>query len=175
MVLAALTLMGAPVAAAHTELLWSTPDNGSVLAAAPTEVVLTFVDDLLEAAVKVSITDESGTVVAKDVAQADGADVTVPWPADLPPGTYSVNYRVVSADGHPVSDSMTFSYRGASSATVAVASTASLSPTGSVTAAATPSSGQPVLPIIIALLVVFAAGVAVTLALRRHSAKRGTA
>ena len=180
--LAALSLVGAPTASAHTELLWSTPDDGSVLSSVPTEVVLTFVDELLEASVKVAITDESGTVVAKDVAQADGADVTVSWPADLPPGTYSVNYRVVSADGHPVSGSVSFSYTGAAASPSASASpaaatatavpTASPSPTPTPTAAVATQAGLPVLPIALGLLAILASGIVLTFAVRRRTAGR---
>src|SRR5690606_18507330 len=35
--------------------------------------------------------------------------VTVPVPGDVPQGTYLVSYRVISADGHPVSGALTYS------------------------------------------------------------------
>lgn len=107
-------VMGAVVIAtpahAHTDLVTTTPANGDVLDGAPTAVTLTFNEELLEAAVRVSITDESGAVVAKDIAESAGSDVIVPWPADLAAGTYVVSYRVVSGDGHPVSGDLTFTY-----------------------------------------------------------------
>lgn len=106
--------MGAVVIAApahaHTDLMGTTPADGDVLDGPPGAVTLTFNEELLEAAVRVSITDESGAVVAKDIAESAGSDVTVPWPADLAPGTYVVSYRVVSGDGHPVSGDITFTY-----------------------------------------------------------------
>jgi hypothetical protein len=44
--------------------------------------------------------------------------VIVPWPADLPPGKYSVAFRVVSEDGHPVTGQVTFSYTDVATPTV---------------------------------------------------------
>lgn len=95
---------------AHTDLIEAVPADGSELEAAPTNVIFTFNEELLEATVRVSITNESGAVVAKDVAESAGSVVTVPWPADLPDGTYSVSYRVVSGDGHPVTGEISFRY-----------------------------------------------------------------
>jgi methionine-rich copper-binding protein CopC len=95
---------------AHTDLIEAVPADGSELEVAPNSVIFTFNEELLEATVRVSITDESGAVVAKDVAESAGSVVTVPWPADLPVGAYSVSYRVVSGDGHPVTGEISFSY-----------------------------------------------------------------
>jgi methionine-rich copper-binding protein CopC len=97
-------------AQAHTDLIEAAPADGSELEAAPANVVFTFNEELLEATVRVSITDESGAVVAQDVAESAGSVVTVPWPTELPVGTYSVSYRVVSGDGHPVTGEITFTY-----------------------------------------------------------------
>ena len=43
----------------------------------------------------------------KDVS-ANGATVTIALPAGLPPGTHLLSWRVVSADGHPVSKTIKF-------------------------------------------------------------------
>lgn len=124
------SFMGAAIIAApahaHTDLVGTAPADGDVLDGAPAAVTLTFNEELLEAAVRVSITDESGAVVAKDIAESAGSDVTVPWPADLAPGTYVVSYRVVSGDGHPVSGDITFTYGPA-----AAASSSPAAPAGS--------------------------------------------
>jgi hypothetical protein len=80
---------------------------------APQEVVLTFSEELLSDLVEVSVLDANDSpVVVTEVPQTPppGTDVKVPWPADLPPGEYSVAFRVVSADGHPVTGRVTFSY-----------------------------------------------------------------
>jgi len=63
--------------------------------------------------IEVSVLDAEGELVLATEAEQTpppGTDVIVPWPSDLPPGEYSVAFRVVSADGHPVTGQITFSY-----------------------------------------------------------------
>ncbi len=106
-------LVPASGAAGHAGLLFSTPEDGASLDVAPEEVVLTFSEELLTDLVEISVLDAQGDlVVVTEVPQTPppGTDVKIPWPADLPPGEYSVAFRVVSADGHPVTGSVTFSY-----------------------------------------------------------------
>jgi len=108
-----LVLIPASGAAGHAGLVTSSPEDGAPLDVAPAEVVLTFNEELLSDLVEVSVLDASDTpVVVTEVPQTPppGTDVKVPWPADLPPGEYSVAFRVVSADGHPVTGRVTFSY-----------------------------------------------------------------
>ncbi len=111
---AALLLM-VPVsgAAGHASLTSTDPADGSELAVAPAEVTLTFSEELLNELVEVSILDAAGDLVMATEAEQTpppGTDVIVPWPADLPPGQYSVAFRVVSEDGHPVTGQVSFSY-----------------------------------------------------------------
>ena len=111
---AALLLM-VPVsgAAGHASLTSTDPADGSELAVAPAEVTLTFSEELLNELVEVSILDAAGDLVMATEAEQTpppGTDVIVPWPADLPPGKYSVAFRVVSEDGHPVTGQVSFSY-----------------------------------------------------------------
>lgn len=109
----ALVVMPVSGAFAHAGLAFSTPDDGAVLDVAPEEVVLTFTEELLTDLVEISVLDaDDNPVVVTEVPQTPppGTDVKVPWPADLPPGEYSVAFRVVSADGHPVTGRVTFSY-----------------------------------------------------------------
>ena len=108
------------VAHAHADLDFSTPDDGAVLESAPEEVVLTFTEELFNELVEVSILDSAGELVmVTEVEQTPppGTDVIVSWPGDLPAGEYSVAYRVVSEDGHPVTGQISFSYAAASQPT----------------------------------------------------------
>lgn len=119
---AALLLM-VPVsgAAGHASLTSTDPADGSELAVAPAEVTLTFSEELLNELVEVSILDSAGDLVMATEAEQTpppGTDVIVPWPADLPPGKYSVAFRVVSEDGHPVTGQVTFSYTDVATPTV---------------------------------------------------------
>jgi methionine-rich copper-binding protein CopC len=113
MAVVALVVMPASGAFAHAELAFSNPEDGAALEVAPEEVVLTFTEELLTELVEISVLDADDTpVVVTELPQTPppGTDVKVPWPADLPPGEYSVAFRVVSADGHPVTGRVTFSY-----------------------------------------------------------------
>ena len=114
-IVAAVLLVVIPVsgAAGHAGLAFSNPEDGATLDVAPEEVVLTFTEELLSDLVEISVLDsQDNPVVVTEVPQTPppGTDVKVPWPADLPPGEYSVAFRVVSADGHPVTGRVTFSY-----------------------------------------------------------------
>lgn len=103
----------APVANAHADLSFSTPEDGAALDVAPSEVRLTFSEELFNELVEVSILDSTGELVMATEAEQTpppGTDVIVPWPADLPAGEYAVAYRVVSEDGHPVTGQVSFSY-----------------------------------------------------------------
>lgn len=87
---------------AHADLLFSTPEDGAVLAAAPDEVVLSFSEELLADTVVVSVSDETGMAVRVLSLEVAGTDVIVTWPPGMSGREYDVNYRVVSQDGHPV-------------------------------------------------------------------------
>lgn len=95
-------------AAAHAGLVSSDPANGSLLTTAPTQVTLTFNEDLLETMVNVSILDADNAVISTDSAEANGPTVIVGWPSQAAEGIYRLAYRVVSADGHPVTGEIEF-------------------------------------------------------------------
>jgi len=97
-------------AAAHASLAQAYPPIGAVLSVAPSEVRLIFDDDLQDLGANsniIEVTDPSGTQFQKSLATVEGATVVVPL-LPLAPNTYTVTYRVVSADGHPVSSSYSF-------------------------------------------------------------------
>jgi len=109
LVLAALFLVGrAPVAAAHTELILSEPADGSVVAEVPSQVVLTFSEELLPETVRISVADSTGLAVLVADPSVDADTVTATWPPGLTGTDFDVNYRVVSQDGHPVSGTVSF-------------------------------------------------------------------
>lgn len=117
---AAAVILAASPAWAHASLTGTDPVDGAVLDAAPSQVVLQFNEEPLDALVDVVITDAAGDVVAMDAAQAGGTEVRVPFPAGLAAGDYTVAYRVVSADGHPITGSITLTLtQGAPSASEA--------------------------------------------------------
>lgn len=102
----------ATTAYAHSGLESSTPADGSVITEAPAAITLTFNETLLEDADSISLNSADGTSIVSSKVQPNGDTVELPWPADLPAGDYQVAYRVVSADGHPVTGAISFSFTG---------------------------------------------------------------
>jgi len=111
----AFLLLGAPGVSAHSDLVGTNPMDGSIVADAPASITLQFNEEPLDSLVEVIITDAQGDVMVIDTAEAAGTDVLVPWPGSLGAGDYTVAYRVVSADGHPVTGTFTFTYTGGAS------------------------------------------------------------
>ena len=102
-----------PIASAHADLQVSTPEDGGALEIAPEEVRLTFREELFEELVEISILDAAGdlySTIEVEQTPPPGTDVIFRWPTQAPPGEYSIAYRVVSADGHPVTGTISFSY-----------------------------------------------------------------
>ncbi|MFI0820197.1 copper resistance protein CopC [Streptomyces sp. NPDC021098] len=156
----------APPAAAHTELTGSTPDDGTRLATAPGRVALTFNDPMDARYSRVAVTGASGRSLTAGAATVAGRTVTQALAADAPPGRYTVGYRVVSADGHPVSGSLTF--------TVATARTV---PSGRDSERAEPSgdvsSGPGALPLAAGAAVVLAGSGGVAYVLHKRRSRHG--
>ncbi|WP_017583030.1 copper resistance CopC family protein [Nocardiopsis valliformis] len=107
---AALLLAPAP-AFAHDVLIDSNPEDGAALDTVPEEVVLTFNNSPLAggSGSAIVVTGPDGAENQEGELEFDGTDVSV----DLAPlgeaGEYSIAYRVVSSDGHPIQDTLTFS------------------------------------------------------------------
>ncbi len=102
-----LAICGSSAALAHASLAASEPRDGAVLTSPPNRVELHFNEKVTAGAVH--LIDAGGKL--RDDASVDARDETiaVTMPQDLPPGTSIVSYRVISADGHPVTGSVTFS------------------------------------------------------------------
>lgn len=119
-----LLLLGtAGTASAHAALESTDPADGSVLKSAPRTLTLTFSESvaLLDDSFRVYDPDNrrvrtSSAHHAKDA--GDTASVTLP--AKLGTGTFTVAWRVVSADSHPVSGAFTFSIGKPSATTTAI-------------------------------------------------------
>ena len=137
---------GGGIAHAHSELVSTTPEDGQVLDAPPTELTFTFNEDLLPDFVNFVATDPGGQVLELAVSGVNGPTATVAWPAEAPGGEWRVDYRVVSQDGHPVDGSITFSYAAESPSPTPTPSTPSPSPsatTSSATPEPAPTSAEP--------------------------------
>ena len=120
----AAVLLGTAVpAAAHAALLKTDPGEGSVAKTAPASVLLTFSEAVLLSDDSLRVLDPQGKDVARGTAHhANGAQntATVNLRPGLGDGTYTVAWKAVSADTHPVSGAWTFSIDKPSKAAAAV-------------------------------------------------------
>ena len=107
--LCALLAVAGP-AAAHAELIGTDPVDGAVLDRAPDAVTLSFNEPVRLTDREITVYDADGATIASE-ASTSGSDVVVDLPdADaLGRGSFVVAWFVVSADGHPISGSLTFS------------------------------------------------------------------
>lgn len=114
--LAALTACAA-TASAHATLEGSVPARGATVAQAPSQVVFRF-DEAVEGNFgAVRVFDAKGNRVDQGDAfhpNGLGKQLAVHLKADLPDGTYTATYRVVSADSHVVSSGVVFNVGHAS-------------------------------------------------------------
>ena len=102
-------LVIAPSALAHAGLDASTPSNDEVLGRAPEQVVLTFSDPVEAALGSVRVYNGAARRVDDErTTRPNRNEVAVGLPSDLSPGTYTVAWRIVPADSHPVSGAFVF-------------------------------------------------------------------
>lgn len=106
LLLAVMLALPAP-AQAHDTLLSTDPEDGATLETSPEDITFTFSADILEVSPLVRITDEDGTELAEIVPTIDGPTATATLPEPLPAGTHSIQWRVVSSDGHPIEGTLT--------------------------------------------------------------------
>lgn len=105
---AGLSVIPATPASAHEQLLSSSPAEGERLDAAPEQIRLQFTADLLGLGAVVLVADGAGTNWTVGEALVDGAVVTIAVDPGIPVGGYEIRWRVVSGDGHPISDIIPF-------------------------------------------------------------------
>lgn len=112
---AGLVVLPATAASAHDSLQSTTPTDGAGVTTAPTAVVLTFDQPALALGTALVVTAPDGTNVDDGAARLVNSTVQQPIAGTLPAGTYTVEWRVTSADGHPVSGSFHFTAAQATS------------------------------------------------------------
>lgn len=105
--LAALAAVAAP-ASAHDALLSTDPADGTAVEVAPDAVRLTFSDAVIELGTAVLVTGPDGRPISVGPPTVSGTVVSQPLGPERPAGGYVVEWRVTSADGHPISGQVTF-------------------------------------------------------------------
>lgn len=162
-------VLGTAPAWAHSRLESSDPASGSSLAASPPKVSLTFNEAVQPGFTVITVIGPDGKDYhSGDISEVDDT-VTVGVLPLGPAGEYQVGYRVVSADGHPVSGSVAFTLSTAgpgSPQAAAPAGSAAPSASGVVpTAAPAGDGGAPVWPWIVGAVLVVGLGVGAALRL----------
>jgi methionine-rich copper-binding protein CopC len=106
----ALLLMSSAAASAHTSVVTTTPLYKSTVTSMPLQISIEFTDELMTIGDKevntISVTAPDKSEVTLTSITLDKNLITANLPdLEYQDGTYLVSYRVVSADGHPVSGS----------------------------------------------------------------------
>lgn len=146
---------------AHNTLVSSNPAENASLDAGPPTIVLTFDQPVQEGEGlnSVAITGPDGKEWQGGPAKVDSNVVSAPVRELGPKGVYTVGYRIVSADGHPVSGKVTFTLTTAGNGTPAAVSAS----TGSAAPATGENSGLPIWVWLVGAGVLLGAGLFVAL------------
>jgi methionine-rich copper-binding protein CopC len=102
----ALLLGGSGPATAHASLVESDPADGASLETAPSEVTLTFSENVGNG--QVAVAAPSGRQVETTNVRAVDHVLSADVASSDERGRYTVAYRIVSSDGHPISGELTF-------------------------------------------------------------------
>jgi copper transport protein len=127
LILATAALLGSVLsgtASAHAALTGSNPKDGAVVVTAPKDVTLTFSEQVAMGDDAIRVLEPSGkradTGELRDLCAGAVVKYGVDLHSGLPEGTYTVAWRAVSADSHPISGAFTFSIGAPSKTTVAL-------------------------------------------------------
>lgn len=100
--------INAQVASAHAARMSANPPDNAVLTTGPDQVSATFNERLQTTFAAMTVVGPDGNVWSTGEPAVQGAVVSIGMRPLGPAGTYTVNYRVTSADGHVVSGSWSF-------------------------------------------------------------------
>jgi methionine-rich copper-binding protein CopC len=149
---------------AHSTLLGSNPADGASVDTGPSQISLTFNEDMPPGFDVVFVIGPDGKEWQNGTVTTSGPVVSVPVAPLGPAGTYRVGYRVVSGDGHPVEGRTSFTLSKAGSGTAPAQPAAA----GPGTAAESGSGGGlAIWPWILGAVVLIGAGVVAVLRLGR--------
>lgn len=158
-------------AIAHDELLSTDPADGATLDALPAQLTLTFSGTVSAdlGGNQVMVTDGAGMSLADGDPVVTDNIMTQPLTGDAS-GVVTVAWRIVSADGHPVTGQFAFTVAEAGSASPGPQSTPAPSATAFPTPRAAPAASQQASPvpwIVLGAAVIAAAGGVVYLLVSR--------
>ena len=97
---------------AHPELQSAEPAAGAAITTSPTQIRITFNENVIPKFSGVEVKDQTGKIIPTGKAAIDPANkklLIVPVNEQLPPGDYKVEWHAVSDDTHRVKGSYSFS------------------------------------------------------------------
>lgn len=150
---------------AHNSLTSSNPADNATMDVGPQQIVLTFDQPVQEGEDlnSVAVTGPDGKQWQGGPATVDSNVVSVPVRELGPEGDYTVGYRIVSADGHPVKGSLTFTLTTAGDGTPAPAETDATGSPADSAAGGDESGGMPIWVWLAGAVVLLGAGLFVAL------------
>ena len=95
-------------ALAHDGLVTTSPAAGATVTEAPDSLELDFTGEPLPLGTLVAVTGPDGALVSSGEAEIRGTTVVQPIDDDDAAGTYRVQWRSTSSDGHPLSGTFDF-------------------------------------------------------------------
>jgi len=108
-------ILNSPVAHAHAALESTIPAKGAIVAKTTKMIVMRFAEDILVLQGKkpnsILVTNSSGKKVSLGNVTIAGAKITTALKVPLSLGKHTVKHRVVSADGHVVAGSYSFTVK----------------------------------------------------------------
>jgi methionine-rich copper-binding protein CopC len=146
--MAAMLLAATGVAAAHAVLVSTDPAKDAELTVGPARVSATFNERLQTTFAAMTVVGPDKSLWSTGEAQVQGAVASVAVRPLGPTGSYTVNYRVTSADGHVVSGSWSFQ--------LTVPSTGEPGP--AVATTEDPGGDMPIWPFVVGAVVIVGAG-----------------
>ena len=105
-----LLVAAAGPASAHARLISTDPAGGATLEEEPANVRLIFSERIETTFAGVQVFGPDRKRVESGEARVEGERVIVPLVDDLPGGRYTVVFRIISGDGHPVKSQFRFTY-----------------------------------------------------------------
>ncbi|WP_164515512.1 copper resistance CopC family protein [Microbacterium sp. 10M-3C3] len=177
----------APPAAAHDQIVSSSPEAGGTVSEVPEQISLTFSGEIFAdfSAVIVEVIAADGQNIATGDPTVDGTTVTqAVQPGQV--GVFTVRWRVVSSDGHPISNEYQYTVEAVavppSTPTPDVTEEPTPRPSPTATATATPagdvhngpSGGGEIFPglAVLGVVVVLGGGLIIVLMVARERRRR---
>jgi len=107
-----LAVLTSPNSWAHGEIISTSPERLNNINQIPSQVWIVFDGNLQmfggQAINTIDVVDSTGLTVSTGDPVIDGGKIRTKLSGKITPGIFTVNYRIVSEDGHPVQGSYTF-------------------------------------------------------------------